>query len=145
MQLQMKPPGVFLHFAFFEQLFWVEFRHSSMSVIEKEFILVFILQNIFFVSFRKEKKESTSIWRRILGLIRSIVKKKKKKKKKKRPHFQWAITLWHQYSIDYLMLKVLQRHWCSLWNLDIAPNSLEYLAQDRDKWHEVIKCEMKVC
>ena len=33
----------------------------------------------------------------------------------------------------------------SMKSFGIAPNCLEYLAQDRDKWREVVKCGAKVC
>ena len=33
----------------------------------------------------------------------------------------------------------------SMKSFSITPNYLEYLAQDRDKWHEVDKCGPKVC
>ena len=33
----------------------------------------------------------------------------------------------------------------SMKSFSITPNCLEYLAQDRDKWHEVVKCGAKVC
>ena len=33
----------------------------------------------------------------------------------------------------------------SMKSFGITPNCLEYLAQDRGKWHEVVKCGAKVC
>ena len=33
----------------------------------------------------------------------------------------------------------------SMKSFGITPNSLQYLAKDKDKWHEVVKCGAKAC